>query len=56
MRGDERLTFNVQAALHPTTEQVQRIQRLQHPLMIAQPGTTQPALPLSLQKAPEGTP
>ena len=56
MRGDERLTFNAQAELHPTTEQVQRIQRLQHPLMIAQPGTTQPSLPLSLQKAPERTP
>jgi serine protease Do len=56
MRGDERLTFNAQAELHPTTEQVQRIQRLQHPLMIAQPGTTQPSLPLSLEKAPERTP
>jgi serine protease Do len=47
MRGDERLTFSVQAEVHPTTEQVQRIQRLQHPLMIAQP---------SLQEAPERTP
>jgi serine protease Do len=56
MRGDERLTFNVQAEVHPTTEQVQRIQRLQHPLMIAQPSTIQPALPLSLQKAPGSAP
>jgi serine protease Do len=56
MRGDERLTFNAQAELHPTTEQVQRIQRLQHPLMIAQPSTNPPSLPLSLQKAPERTP
>jgi hypothetical protein len=56
VRGDERLTFNAQAEVHPTTEQVQRIQRLQHPLMIAQPSTTQPALPLTLQKAPAQTP
>jgi serine protease Do len=56
MRGDERLTFSVQADVHPTTEQVQRIQRLQHPLMIAQPSTTQTTQPLSLEKAPERTP
>jgi hypothetical protein len=56
MRGDERLTFNARAEVHPTTEEVQRIQRLQHPLMIAQPSTNQPSLPLSLQKAPERTP
>ena len=57
MRGADRLTFNVQADVHPTTEQVQRIQRLQHPLMIAQPSTNQPTLPLSLQqKAPDRTP
>jgi hypothetical protein len=35
---------------------VQRIQRLQHPLMIAQPSTTQTTQPLSLEKAPERTP
>src|SRR6266576_1537071 len=56
MRGNERLTFNARAEVHPTTEEVQRIQRLQHPLMIAQPSTNQSSLPLSLQKAPERTP
>jgi serine protease Do len=56
MRGDQKLTLTAQAEVHPTTEQVQRIQRLQHPLMIAQPSANQPTLPLSLQKAPERTP
>ena len=46
MRGDEKMTFNVQADFHPAS---------QRPPVIAQPSMNQ-ALPLRLQKAPERTP
>ena len=46
MRGDEKLTFKVQADFHPAG---------QHPPMVAQPSENQ-ALPLTLQKAPARTP
>lgn len=51
-RGDKKLTFNVQADFHPTS---QRLEMLQHPPTIASPGNNQ-VLPLKLQKAPERTP
>lgn len=46
MRGDERLTFEVQAGFHPAS---------QHPPIIAQPSMNQ-ALPLKLQRTPDRTP
>lgn len=46
IRGDEKMTFNIQADFHPAS---------QHPPVIAQPSMNQ-ALPLRLQKAPERTP
>jgi serine protease Do len=52
LRGQEKMTFEVQPDFHPTS---QHLQMLQHPPTIAQPNTNQ-ALPLSLQKAPERTP
>ena len=45
LRGDEKMTFEVQADYHPAGQR----------RIIAQPSTNQ-ALPLSLQKAPERTP
>jgi len=46
IRGDEKMTFNIQADFHPAS---------QRPPVIAQPSMNQ-ALPLRLQKAPERTP
>jgi S1-C subfamily serine protease len=46
LRGQEKLTFNVQADFHPAS---------QHPPVVAQPGSNQ-ALPLKLEKAPDRIP
>jgi serine protease Do len=46
VRGDEKVTVNVQADFHPAT---------QHPPVIAQPSINQ-ALPLRLQRPPDRTP
>ncbi len=46
MRGDQKMTFSVQADFHPAS---------QRPAVVAQPSENQ-ALPLRLQKAPERTP
>jgi serine protease Do len=45
IRGDEKMTFNIQADFHPAS---------QRPAVVAQPSNQ--ALPLRLQKAPERTP
>ena len=47
MRGNEKLTFNVQADFHPAS---------QHPPLIAAPLSPNRAIPLNLQSAPERTP
>jgi serine protease Do len=46
LRGNEKITFKVQADFHPAS---------QHPPMLAQPSMNQ-ALPLNLQKAPDRMP
>lgn len=46
LRGNAKITFNVQADFHPAT---------QHPPMVAQPSENQ-ALPLKLQRTPDRTP
>ncbi|MGI9113926.1 MAG: S1C family serine protease [Chthoniobacterales bacterium] len=53
MRGDEKLTFTVQAEFHPTS---QHLQMLQHPPTWAEPTLNQALLPLQLDKAPDRTP
>jgi S1-C subfamily serine protease len=47
MRGNERLTFNVQAGFHPASK---------HPPLIASPLSPNRAIPLNLQSAPQRTP
>jgi len=47
MRGNERLTFNVQADFHPASK---------HPPLIASPLSPNRAIPLNLQSAPQRTP
>jgi S1-C subfamily serine protease len=52
LRNGEKMTFEVQADFHPTS---QHLQMLQHPPTVAEPGMNQ-ALPLTLQRAPDRTP
>ena len=47
IRGEEKMTFNIHADFHPAS---------QRPAVVAQPSSTNQALPLSLQRAPERTP
>ena len=48
MRGNEKLTFNIQADLHPGSQS--------RPTLLAAPPLSNRALPLNLQSAPERTP
>jgi hypothetical protein len=47
MRGNEKLTFNIQADFHPLSRR---------PPIIASPVSPNRAIPLNLQSAPERTP
>jgi serine protease Do len=56
MRGSEKLTFNIQADVHPISRGVPRLPGLPPVPLIAAPPTTNQAIPLNLQSAPQRPP
>jgi hypothetical protein len=58
MRGNERLTFNVHADVHPAIRGMPHLPGLPAlpSLIAAPPAQTNRAMPLNLQSAPERTP
>src|SRR5882724_8071883 len=56
MRGNEKLTFNVQADFHPVTRDLPRLPGMPPGGLIAAPPLSNRAIPLNLQSVPERTP
>src|SRR5437667_8878861 len=56
MRGNEKLTFNVQADFHPVTRDLPRLPSMPPGGLIAAPPLSNRAIPLNLQSVPERTP
>jgi len=55
MRGNEKLTFNVQADFHPVTRDLPRLPGMPPGGLIAAPPLSNRAIPLNLQSVPERT-